>query len=226
MDVLSIRRVQLPPVKEFDEKVLIRAEQHEHRRGRNNVTSCRSPTRQFDTRFMKNELKEKRHLEFLRRRSVSPELCGMERRNYSPKAFYRSSNKSEISSNFQLTRPANGHPVTTPSSSRSDVPGTSKWVNNKSSDFIWFCDSQEISPASSFLSFPQSSSWSDQVTLMSQEKGQARKQQPSTKQVIKKSNEAKYTDKSENRINGKILSCYIRFWLWSFKLMLLIFLLS
>ncbi|XP_036068574.1 TRAF3-interacting JNK-activating modulator isoform X2 [Oryzias melastigma] len=73
MDALTISRTQLFPEKEFDRKVEIRAENHALLRGRNNVTLCRSPTRDFDSGLIKNELKEKRHLEFLRRRSVSPE---------------------------------------------------------------------------------------------------------------------------------------------------------
>ncbi|TKS77494.1 TRAF3-interacting JNK-activating modulator [Collichthys lucidus] len=70
MDALAVSGLQLSPVKDFDQIVEIRAEKHAHLRGRNNVTSCRSPTREFNTKLMKNELKEKRHQEFLRRRSV------------------------------------------------------------------------------------------------------------------------------------------------------------
>ena len=74
MDTLAA--AQLSSVKDFDRLVEARAQKHQHLRGRNNVTSCRSPTREFDTKLIKNELKDKRQLEFLRRRSVSPELCG------------------------------------------------------------------------------------------------------------------------------------------------------
>ncbi|XP_020560245.2 TRAF3-interacting JNK-activating modulator isoform X1 [Oryzias latipes] len=73
MDALTISGTHLSPEREFDRKVEIRAENHERLRGRNNVTLCRSPTRDFDSGQIKNELKEKRHQEFLRRRSVSPE---------------------------------------------------------------------------------------------------------------------------------------------------------
>ncbi|KAF3860336.1 hypothetical protein F7725_000591 [Dissostichus mawsoni] len=76
MDALPLRGSQLSPEKPFDQKVDLRAEKREYLRGRNNVTSCRSPTRELNTRLIKNELKEKRHLEFLRRRSVSPEPSG------------------------------------------------------------------------------------------------------------------------------------------------------
>ncbi|KAE8293370.1 putative G-protein coupled receptor 61 Biogenic amine receptor-like G-protein coupled receptor [Larimichthys crocea] len=69
MDALAVSGLQLSPVKDFDQIVEIRAEKHAHLRGRNNVTSCRSPTRE-NTKLIKNELKEKRHQEFLRRRSL------------------------------------------------------------------------------------------------------------------------------------------------------------
>ncbi|KAL6119781.1 traf3ip3 [Pungitius sinensis] len=59
MDALTVRGIQLPPVRPFERIVDIRAEKREHLRGRNNVTSCRSPTREVDTRRIKNELKEK-----------------------------------------------------------------------------------------------------------------------------------------------------------------------
>ncbi|KAG7227112.1 hypothetical protein INR49_022460 [Caranx melampygus] len=43
MDALA--GIELSPVKVFDQIVEVRAEKREHLRGRNNVTSCRSPTR-------------------------------------------------------------------------------------------------------------------------------------------------------------------------------------
>lgn len=140
MDVLAVSGLQLSPVKGFDQKVEIRAEKHEHLRGRNNVTSCRSPTREFDTKLMKNELKEKRHLEFLRRRSVSPDLCETKSTNCSSKRKTSktskmkkctSVSKSEIlHTNKQNTSTTNGHPgiILTPNSSISDDQSNNKWV--------------------------------------------------------------------------------------------------
>lgn len=142
MDVLAVSGIQLSPLKDFDQIVEIRAEKREHLRGRNNVTSCRSPTREFDTKQIKNELKEKRHVEFLRRRSVSPELCDSvnqsSKKKSSAKTFsvkhHNSSSKSEtLHTNVQSTLTANGHSVMilTPNSSKSDAPGTSKWVDTR-----------------------------------------------------------------------------------------------
>ncbi|XP_031142420.1 TRAF3-interacting JNK-activating modulator [Sander lucioperca] len=191
MDALAITGIQLSPVKHFDQLVDIRAEKREHLRGRNNVTSCRSPTREFDTRLIKNELKEKRHLEFLRRRSVSPEPCGLNTTNYSsrrkpsPKTFsmkhHSSISKSEaLHTNIQNTPTANGrHPmmILTPNSSISDGPSTSNWA----------------------------SLWSEQATLMRQEKGHARKQASTSTQAIKESNQhrMKSSDKRENSMNAQ-----------------------
>ncbi|XP_029362524.1 TRAF3-interacting JNK-activating modulator isoform X2 [Echeneis naucrates] len=106
---------KLSPVKDFDRIAEVRAQKHEYLRGRNNVTSCRSPTREFDTRMIKNELKEKRHLEFLRRRSVSPELCGLSPRTkpsaptLSPKHHSSSSQLKMFHTNIQTMHIANGH---------------------------------------------------------------------------------------------------------------------
>ncbi|XP_070766540.1 TRAF3-interacting JNK-activating modulator [Enoplosus armatus] len=190
MDALAVSGLQLSPVKDFDQLVETRAEKREHLRGRNNVTSCRSPTREFDTKLIKNELKEKRHLEFLRRRSVSPEPCGEKsttcssKRNPLPKTYliqhHSSFSKSEtLHTNIQNTRTANGHPVRiiTANSSNTDSPSTSKWA----------------------------SLWSEQVTLLRQEKGHARKQASTSTAAIKESNQhrTKSTDKRENSINGQ-----------------------
>eukprot|EP00066_Takifugu_rubripes_P030995 XP_011620261.1 PREDICTED: TRAF3-interacting JNK-activating modulator [Takifugu rubripes] len=75
MDVLAVSGIKLSPVKGFEQLAELRAQNHEHLRGRNNVTSCRSPTREINTKLIKDELKKKRHQEFLKRRSVSPEPC-------------------------------------------------------------------------------------------------------------------------------------------------------
>ncbi|KAM6930159.1 TRAF3-interacting JNK-activating modulator isoform 2-T3 [Lycodopsis pacificus] len=191
MDALTVRCIQLSPVKHFEQIVDIRAEKREHLRGRNNVTSCRSPTTELNTRLIKNELKEKRQLEFLRRRSVSPEPCGLNTTNYysrrkpSPKTFsmkqYSTISKSEtLHTNVQNTPTDKGRHtmmILTPNSSVTEGPSTSNWA----------------------------SLWTEQVTLMSQEKGHARKQASSSTPAIKESNQhrAKSTDKRENSINAQ-----------------------
>lgn len=134
MDAVSAGKVHLSTVLKFEEKAHIRAEKHEHLRGRNNTTSCRSPTRDSDTKSIKNELKEKRQREFLRRRSVSPEMCGSksaERRSTrraSPRIFKMKSYTSEtVNTNIQNSPTANGHLAII--SETSDAPSTSKWAS-------------------------------------------------------------------------------------------------
>ncbi|XP_029975639.1 TRAF3-interacting JNK-activating modulator [Salarias fasciatus] len=126
---------QPSPAKHFEQLSDIRAEKRQHLRGRNNQTSCRSPTRELDTTEIKNKLKEKRHEEFLRRRSVSPEPrptgCSSERKPSGGTMRHRgSSSQSETLHTNTPKRPAaNGHPrmILTPSSSETvEAPGTSK----------------------------------------------------------------------------------------------------
>lgn len=145
MDAVADSGIQLLPVKDFDQIVAIRAERHEHLRGRNNVTSCRSPTRDFDTKLIKNELKKKRHLEFLKRRSVSPEPCVLRhtnrslRTNPSLKKFslkHHTSVSSSLHINYQNNPTANGGPVILTTNSMTDGPSTSRWVNTTASDII------------------------------------------------------------------------------------------
>uniref|UniRef100_A0A3Q1FXH9 TRAF3 interacting protein 3 n=1 Tax=Acanthochromis polyacanthus TaxID=80966 RepID=A0A3Q1FXH9_9TELE len=170
MDLLAFSGLQLSPEKEFDRLVDYRAEKREHLRGRNNATSCRSPTRGIDTALIKRELKKKRQQEFLRRRSVSPEPSSSRsmdlssRRRPSPVGFstthYSFSSKSEtLHTNMQST--ANGQPamVLTANSSITDGPSTSKWA----------------------------SLWSEQISLMKQEKGHSKKQVPASTPVIQES---------------------------------------
>ncbi|XP_040009214.1 TRAF3-interacting JNK-activating modulator isoform X2 [Xiphias gladius] len=168
MDALA--GLQLSPVKDFDHMVEVRAAKREHLRGRNNVTSCRSPTRELDTRLIKNVLKEKRHLEFLRRRSVSPELCGLKSKRTKPspktssmKHHSSSSTLETLQTNIQTIPTANGHPknILSPNRSITDGPSTSTWA----------------------------SLWSEQVTLMRQEKGHPRPQASTSTLVIKDPNQ-------------------------------------
>ncbi|KAA8591156.1 hypothetical protein FQN60_002099, partial [Etheostoma spectabile] len=180
MDALAITGIQLSQVKHFDQIVDIRAEKREHLRGRNNVTSCRSPTREFDTRLIKNKLKEKRHLEFLRRRSVSPEPGKLSPKTFSMKHHSAISKSEALHTNIQNTPTTNGrHPmmILTPNSSISDGSSTSNWA----------------------------SLWSEQTTLMRQEKDLARKQASTSTQAIKESNQhrLKSSDKRENSMNAQ-----------------------
>lgn len=133
MDALAVSGIQLSPEKYFDRILDIRAEKREHLRGRNNVTSCRSPVREIDTRQLKNELKEKRHLEFLRRRSVSPEPCERSSRRKSPVfsgKYHSSSYNLEVTETNRQNAKAHPLMVLTPNSSITDDPSTSKWVKD------------------------------------------------------------------------------------------------
>lgn len=140
MDSSTSFKTKYFPGREFDQKVDCRAERREDLRGRNNVTSCRSPTRDVDTRQIKNELKEKRQLEFLRRRSVSPELSRPKCQNCSRRgnsALERFSDKylsksERLFTNIQYSPSADGHQemILTTESRITESPGTSKWVND------------------------------------------------------------------------------------------------
>ncbi|CAG6021296.1 unnamed protein product [Menidia menidia] len=141
MDTLTFSGIRYFPEREFDRKVTIRAERHEHLRGRNNVTSCRSPTRDLDTRSIKDELKRKRHQEFLRRRSVSPEPSSSKRKErlsgrgsssltFSIKHPYSSSKSEALHMRTQHSLSVNGRPamILTRESNTSDYPTTSNWA--------------------------------------------------------------------------------------------------
>ncbi|KAM8754316.1 uncharacterized protein traf3ip3 [Acanthopagrus schlegelii] len=178
MAALAASGIHLYPVNDFDQIVAIRAERHENLRGRNNVTSCRSPTRGLNTRLIKDELKKKRQHEFLKRRSVSPEQSGSKSTNRFSKtklstlfsmAHRSSTSESEtFYTNIQNTPTANGHPVMilTPHSSVTDGPSTSNWA----------------------------SLWSEQAPLTMQEKGQAK-----TQATTSSNQHMKSTEKRENR---------------------------
>ncbi|XP_070823773.1 TRAF3-interacting JNK-activating modulator [Chaetodon trifascialis] len=190
MDALAVSGIQLTPMKDFDRIVEIRAEKHEYLRGRNNMTSCRSPTREFNSKLIKNDLKKKRHLEFLRRRSVSPEPCCPKfekrplktkpsRQTFSVQCHSSISKSGTIHTNIQNTPTANGHPVMilTPNSSITAGQSTSKSVS--------LC--------------------SEQVTLMRQKKVHARTQASTSTAVIKESQQhrTKSTEKRENNVNAE-----------------------
>ncbi|XP_030589450.1 TRAF3-interacting JNK-activating modulator [Archocentrus centrarchus] len=178
MDALAISGLQISPEKYFDRILDIRAEKREHLRGRNNVTSCRSPAREINTRQLKNELKEKRHLEFLRRRSVSPEPCERSSRRKSPvfSVKYHSSSYSREAVQTN-TQNAKGHPLIalTPNSSTTDDPGSSKWA----------------------------SLWSEQIRVIKQDKSHAKKQTPTSTPSVKESDQhrVKSIHKTDTSVN-------------------------
>ncbi|KAM3872386.1 TRAF3-interacting JNK-activating modulator [Diretmus argenteus] len=134
MDPEEVGVAPLSPPRDFEQIVEKRAENREHLRGRNNVTSCRSPTREFDTKWIKNELQHKRHLEFLRRRSVSPDPRGP-----TPVRARRCPSKRKPSAKFryhlttesETNPPVNGRllmKLTPNYGMESDDPSTSKWT--------------------------------------------------------------------------------------------------
>ncbi|CAL9702917.1 unnamed protein product [Knipowitschia caucasica] len=129
MDTVAAGKVHLSTLN-FEEKSLIRAEQHELLRGKKNSTSCRSPTREFDTKSIKNELKEKRQLEFLKRRSVSPEMCGSKsaERQSEKRRIYRNRSFTSETSIEQSSPTGNGRPILL-DRSLSQSPSFNKWTS-------------------------------------------------------------------------------------------------
>lgn len=121
---------QTSPGKSFDQKVEIRAERHEKLRGRNNVTSCRSPTRENEMLRIKMELKEKRQQDFLRRRSMSPEPPGVSRcRNCSSRFKFSPRLPRSSKAGLPDSCTSNGHLVTiSTQSSASDGQRSDHWV--------------------------------------------------------------------------------------------------
>lgn len=132
MDALAVSGIKISSVKGFEELAEFRAQNHEHLRRRNNVTSCRSPTRGIDTRQIKDELKKKRHQEFLKRRSVSPEpRCPSHSpETFSPKLYSKSSH-----TNIQNTLTGIRHPVMiVPHSSVTDGPSSHRQVTKNNNN--------------------------------------------------------------------------------------------
>ncbi|XP_067268753.1 TRAF3-interacting JNK-activating modulator [Pseudorasbora parva] len=62
--------IKRSPAADYEFKVEQRAVKHREISHRNNTTSCRSPTRDLDTRWIKTELHRKRQFEFFKRRPV------------------------------------------------------------------------------------------------------------------------------------------------------------
>lgn len=71
---------------DYDVKLEQRAVKHRNLGDRNNITTCRSPTRDVDTKRIKNELHRKRQDEFSKRRpadcSVNTLLSPRSRHNF------------------------------------------------------------------------------------------------------------------------------------------------
>lgn len=140
METHAVTWLQISPVKDYDKKLEERAERHNCLRGRNNVTSCRSPTIELDTKWMKYEIQYKRYLEFRRRRSISPEQCGSILKrprkcqalgNAHRTYFCGQKSRSDIKYiNNQVGTTSNGLPlVTTPSKPMTDRnTSSSEWV--------------------------------------------------------------------------------------------------
>ncbi|KAK0146764.1 TRAF3-interacting JNK-activating modulator [Merluccius polli] len=143
MDTLDISVTS--PVKDFDQIVEKRAEKYQHLRGRNNMTSCRSPMRVLDTKLMKDMLQHKRHLEFERRRSRSPELypertvksinCSTRRYQLAKTGCVKHQSQVPVAETVdeqnQTTSTSKGGPtvVLISNSIGSDDPSPSKWAS-------------------------------------------------------------------------------------------------
>lgn len=141
METQAVSGLPISPVKDYDKKLEERAERHDCLRGRNNVTSCRSPTRERDTKWIKYEIQYKRDLEFQRRRSISPEQCDSKpkrpRKCQASLNAYRTyfcgqKSRSEIKyANNQVDTTSNGLPlVTSPSKTMTNRnTSSSEWVS-------------------------------------------------------------------------------------------------
>ncbi|XP_062315900.1 TRAF3-interacting JNK-activating modulator isoform X3 [Osmerus eperlanus] len=122
------------PMKEYDHMLEERAEKHESLRGRNNQTSCRSPTRGIDTKWMKAEMQRKRQLEFDRRRTVSPDLTCPESGKKSKGQSSIKKGKSTMSQTLQgkvcKISTSNGCPITVSTSERltNEDASTNEWA--------------------------------------------------------------------------------------------------
>ncbi|XP_034028123.1 TRAF3-interacting JNK-activating modulator isoform X2 [Thalassophryne amazonica] len=185
MDTHAVHATQLFLGKDFEQIAESRAEKHQHLRERNNVTSCRSPTREHGASVIKNELKEKRQLEFMRRRSFSPDLCGLKsagqssKRRRSPKTpLVKYSSSQMLHANIPNTPSGNQHPAVTspPNTCVTDEPSGSKWV----------------------------AFWSEEATLTRTEKNHAKKQASTAIQVEPKQHGPKSTDTRGKCVNGQM----------------------
>lgn len=87
------------PAANYEYKVEQRAVKHREISHRNNMTSCRSPTRDLDTRWIKNELHRKRQFEFFKRRPVDHGtyalLSAVPRHRYSRETLHASDHMTQ-----------------------------------------------------------------------------------------------------------------------------------
>ncbi|XP_072537855.1 TRAF3-interacting JNK-activating modulator [Salminus brasiliensis] len=101
---------QFQPI-DYEQKLEERAVRHRKLWDRNNLTTCRSPTRDLDTRWVKNELHRKRQQEFSKRR---PADCGFSallstrtRRNFLREEEYMTQTSASSSRHFTACRSTN-----------------------------------------------------------------------------------------------------------------------
>ncbi|XP_074538169.1 uncharacterized protein traf3ip3 [Halichoeres trimaculatus] len=194
MNDLAVSGTELSSMKDFDKIVDYRAEKREHLRGRNNVTSCRSPPRDFDALCIKTEMKDKRHLEFQRRRSVSPEQtanCSSKRKPRKKRLtmkHYLSISKSEtLHTNTQNIPTSNGRPLTVlaPNSSKTDDKITSNWASLWSEDVTLTRPEADNAKKQTSTSMPTAKESNLQSTkTMVKKKNNAHVQKTSTKSFI------------------------------------------
>ncbi|KAM9785635.1 TRAF3-interacting JNK-activating modulator [Neosynchiropus ocellatus] len=140
MERLFSYQAWFPLEREFDRTVAYRAEKREKLRGRNNVTSCRSPPREC-TRLIKTELRKKRQQDFLKRRSFSPERQSLRGGNQVFVVVRHSSRSNSETSQMESSPPDHG----TATEVRSSSPSTSKWAS------LWF--DQEVQQVQTSTSY-------------------------------------------------------------------------
>ncbi|KAK2898592.1 hypothetical protein Q8A67_010010 [Cirrhinus molitorella] len=93
------------PAANYEYKVEQRAVKHREISHRNNMTSCRSPTRDLDTRRIKNERHRKRQFEFFKRRPVDHGtyalLSAVPRHRYSRETLHAQGHMTQTSTSIR-----------------------------------------------------------------------------------------------------------------------------
>ncbi|XP_028307760.1 TRAF3-interacting JNK-activating modulator isoform X2 [Gouania willdenowi] len=165
---------ELPsPQRDFDRTLEIRAQKHEHLWARKNVTLCRSPRREFDLKLIQNNLKDKRYVEFQRRRPGSPEWSSLK----STKLHLRRMNSSEAAVMKNQSLPSKTNTLNTKMQDGSSAPElleTNALPNSREGD--------TQSPSKS------ASLWLEEKTLMRSGKGHGKKPAPAFSELIQESN--------------------------------------
>ncbi|KAJ3585843.1 hypothetical protein NHX12_012251 [Muraenolepis orangiensis] len=144
MDALDIRVTPTSPIKDFDQIVEKRAEKYQHLRGRNNTTCCRSPTRDLDTKLIKDKLQHKRHLEFQRRRSGSPHWYPEKTLKHQPAKTGHGKHQSQVPGDEtvdeqnQTASTSKGGPTVAllSNSIGRDDPSPSKWAVQQLAEYL------------------------------------------------------------------------------------------